>query len=307
MATRSSLIARALVATVFAVAAAAPRARADAPEPGTPAGLVVSIEGDVVVERDGEPLPTSEGFVLREGDVVLAREGGRCTGFTPFGDAFDLPGPGQLTLVAADASMIGRASAWIRSQIADWIGESRRQPIVTRTLTRDWKIETMTPAQLLPAPNGSVRPERSVFYWETVPGIDTYEIVVVDESGDETRRMVRDHRVVLTDLSPGGEYAWKVEPSVRGWKGRASWRSFRVMGASEEKKLDDAVRTMDDLEAGVLLLSAGLHEDAVYRFDAAVSRGRQAASARRWLAQAMADIGLYREAYVDLLRSWGQM
>jgi hypothetical protein len=53
----------------------------------------------------------------------------------------------------------------------------------------------------------------------------------------------------------------------------------------------------------VLLLSAGLHEEAIYRFDAAVADVSQERSARLWRAQAMAEVGLYRVAYQDVLET----
>ncbi|MFH1501754.1 MAG: hypothetical protein ABIG03_01775 [Candidatus Eisenbacteria bacterium] len=280
---------------------------ADSVSTGVCAGVVVSVRGDVKVERDGSSEPVTEGLVLQDGDIVSAPDGARCTGFTPSGEPFDLPGPGELRLAITQAEgVIDRVSLWVRRQLTQWIGESRRQPIVTRTLMRDWEVETLTPAPIIPAPGGHVRPGASVFYWGSVPGIDSYTVTLVADDGKESSKIVRSHRLVIDDLVPGQEYVWKVQPSVDGWTGRSKWRSFRVMLSEEENSLDGALREMDDLEAGVLLLSAGLHDEAVYRLDAAVGSGSQAQSARRWRAQTMAEIGLYQEAYEDLVRSWGE-
>ena len=270
----------------------------------TSAGVVVSVQGDVTVQRSGDAQPVSEGLVLQEGDVVVAHEGSRCTGFTPSGEPFDLPGPGELSLAGAGGDgVLDRVSLWVRRQLTQGIGESRRQPIVTRTLMRDWDVETLTPAPLIPAEGGQVRADGAVFHWGSVPGIESYSVTFVSEDGDEFERVVRNHSLVLDDLTPGREYVWKVRPAVEGWTGQAKWRSFRVMSNEERAELDAALDSMGDLEAGVLLLSAGLHEEAVYRLDAAVASRAQAASARRWRAQTMAEIGLYRQAYEDLMLS----
>jgi len=116
---------------------------------------------------------------------------------------------------------------------------------------------------------------------------------------------VRDHGVALSDLEPGAEYVWKVQPSVEGWNGETRWRAFTVMSPDEEAELNEAIAAMGDLQAGVLLLTAGLHDEAIYKFDAAVASNEQASSARLWRAQALAEIGLYREAYQDVVRGRG--
>lgn len=271
------------------------------------AGVVVSVQGDVVVERKDEQTPVAEGLVLQEGDVVLAQEGARCTGFTPSGEPFDLPGPGELRLtVALGEGVLDRVSVWVRRQLTQWIGESRRQPIVTRALMRDWDVETLTPAPLVPAYGGQVRPGEADFYWGLVPGIDSYIVSFVSEDGDETERVVRSNHLTVDDLHPGTEYVWKVQPAIEGWTGQSKWRGFRVMLPEEEADLDGALASMGNLEAGVLLLSAGLHEEAIYRLDAAVAMRDQEASACRWRAQTMAEIGLYQDAYEDLVRSWAE-
>jgi hypothetical protein len=270
-------------------------------------GVVVSVRGGVTVERPGGSQPVTEGLVLVDGDVVSAPEGSRCTGFTPSGEPFDLSGPGELRLARSGGEgVIDRVTLWVRRQLTQWIGESRRQPIVTRAIMRDWEVETLTPAQIIPAAGGQVRPDSAVFYWGTVPGIDRYLVTFVSDDGDEASRSVRGHRTVMGDLTPGQEYVWKVQPDVEGWTGQSKWRGFRVMLPDEESGLDAALADMSDLEAGVLLLSAGLHEEAVYRLDSAIAMGVQAPSAHKWRAQTMAEIGLYRDAYEDLIWSWSE-
>jgi hypothetical protein len=77
------------------------------------------------------------------------------------------------------------------------------------------------------------------------------------------------------------------------------------MTADEEGSLEAALEDLGDLEAGVLLISSGLHEEAVARFDVVVSAGAEARSARLWRARAMADVGLYKDAYEDLMAAGG--
>jgi hypothetical protein len=277
-------------------------------EEETPAtGIVVSVDGEAVVDRDGELEAVVEGYVLEYGDVIIVRAGGRCTGFTPAGEPFELEGPAELRLPGATAEgLLDQVSRWIREQLTQWIGQTRRRPLVTRTLLRDWDVAIDTPTQLIPAPDGRVRASEAEFYWATVPGIDSYLVTIVTADGDETSRLVRDHGVVLNDLEPGGEYVWKVQPAVEGWHGETRWRTFTVMTGTEEAELDAAVGGLGGLEAGVLLLTAGLHDEAIYKFDAAISgNGDQVRSARLWRARALADIGLYREAYKDVIQNQG--
>lgn len=276
-------------------------------DPAGSTGIVVSVDGEVVVDRAGEREPVVEGLVLGQGDVIIAKAGAKCTGFTPAGEPFRLDGPSELRLPASlEHGLLDRVSRWIREQLTQWVGQSRRRPLVTRTLLRDWDVTIDTPSQLVPAPDGRVRPSEAEFYWATVPGIDSYLITIVSADGDETSRLVRDHGVVVDDLDPGGEYVWKIQPSVEGWSAETRWRGFTVMTRDEERELDEAISGLGGLEAGVLLLTAGLHNEAIYKFDAAISgNGEQAPSARLWRAQALADIGMYRDAYKDVVHNRG--
>ncbi len=268
-------------------------------------GLVVSVAGNVVVKRGDVEMPAHEGLVLREGDTVVAKAGSKCTGFTPVGEEFNLAGPGEIQFAGGEGGVAGSLASWVRSQIADWIGESRRQPLRTRTV-RDWELPTEAPTQMIPAQDGKVRAGDARLFWSEVPGVDSYLLTIAPADGDETTRVVRDNSAVLEDLTPGEEYVWKVQPDAEGWEGESGWRSFVVMTPDEEQKLDQAVDTLGDLEAGVLLLSSGLHEEAIYRFDAAVASPSQARSAHMWRARAFADIGLYKQAYEDLLEARGK-
>ena len=95
----------------------------------------------------------------------------------------------------------------------------------------------------------------------------------------------------------------KVSPQIGGWHTSSRWRSFTVMSMEEERQLDEVIEDMPDLEAGVLLLSVGLYGEAIYRFDAATASETDLKSALRWRGNALAEIGLYEEAYRDLTKA----
>jgi hypothetical protein len=267
-------------------------------------GLIVSVSGEVEVHRGDGAASATEGYVLREGDVLVVKPGASCSGFSPVGESFEVKGPGELEF-ADRGSLAGEVSSWVRLQLAEWIGESRRQPLTTRNI-RDWSIPTPAPEQLIPAPEGRVRSGKSRFFWTTLAGVDRYVVTIAPATEDEQSRSARDHSLVVTDLEPGEAYVWKVSPEAEGWDGETGWREFEVLTTEEEAQLDRALESLDDLEAGVLLLSAGLHEEAIYRFDAATAAPELARSARLWRSQALADIGLYRQAYEDLVQARGQ-
>ena len=295
-----------VAAAVAAVALLTAPSFADTEMASEGRGLVISIAGDVTVHRSDATVEVSEGFVLEDGDTIIVKSGGRCSGFTPMGEPFSLAGPAQLVLTGSvESGLVGNVASWIQNQLAQWIGESRRQPLTTRAV-RGWDVAVDAPAPLLPAPNASVRPKEAKLLWSTVPGIDSYTVTVAPALGEEEVHIVRGNSMVLDNLSAGEEYVWKVRPSMESWHGEAGWRAFRVLTAEEERQLDSAVEALDDLGAGVLLLSSGLHEEAVYRLDGTVSGGEDADAARLWRAQALAEIGLYRQAYEDLMRLRGE-
>jgi len=269
-------------------------------------GLVVSVSGEVVIQREDLAEAALEGLPLSEGDTILVKVGGEISGFTPSGEPFSLAGPAQMVLAESfSGGALSDIAAWVRSQLAEWIGESRRQPLTTRAV-RDWATELPAPLPLLPADGGAVRGTNATLIWSTIPGIDRYVVTLAPAAGEEIVRAVRGSQCVMEGLQPGAEYVWKVLAALEGWRGEARWRTFRVMTAEEQQQLDEALRGSDDLQAGVLLLSAGLHEEAVYRFDAVVTSPEQSRSARLWRARALAEIGLHQQAHQDLRRAWGQ-
>jgi hypothetical protein len=271
----------------------------DAGEAGN--GLIVSLSGEVMVHRSDGETAAVEGFALHEGDTVVVKMGGACRGFTPLGECFDLSGPAELALApAAGETALSAVSSWIRRQITQWVGEAHRQPLTTRSV-RDWEYVLDAPKPLLPAPGGSVRPGDARLRWGSLPGVESYAVTVAPEKGDEIHRTARGHDLLLQDLTPGAEYVWKVGPSAEGLRTESRWRAFRVLTPEEEADLNRALERLDPVDAGVLLLSVGLYGEAILRFDAAVSSEESGRSARLWRARAFADVGLYKEAYEDLL------
>jgi hypothetical protein len=266
-------------------------------------GLIVSVSGDVSVLRGGNSELATEGFVLQPGDTLLAKWESECTGFGLGGERFVLEGPSQLVLDASpETGTLDRVSAWVSRQICEWSGKRRRQAILSRK-GRDWGGEFDVPSLLIPAPEGKVRGKRSTFVWAAIGSAGSYTITIAPEDGEEFIQTVRGHSLVRQDLEPGASYAWRVFAEGPGGRLTSGWRSFSVMEAEEERRLDEALQGMGDLEAGVLLLSSGLHQEAIHRLDAAVSSGKNMTSARRWRAEALADVGLYKEAYTDLLEA----
>lgn len=263
-------------------------------------GLVVSLKGDVTVRRANASLTVKEGFVLQPGDTMRIGAGAHCGGFTPGGGRFDQGGPHLIVFAGIEKGKRDSRSEWITEQVQSLVSEPRSRQLVTRT-GRDWKVQNGMPRLMIPAPDARVRASRANFYWSTIDGVDRYEMTIVGEEGDEVKKIVRGHKIEYSDLQAGYTYSWKIQPVLEGLTSSSGWRSFNVMTSKEEERLEEALTGVPDLEAGVLLLSMGLHGEAVYRFDAAAARTEARCSALRWRAQTFAAIGLYRDAFTDLL------
>lgn len=291
------------LSVVLSVWLAAPAIASD--EAPASSGIVVSVAGEVTVERSDSQETATEGFVLMSGDTIIVKTGARCSGFTPQGDNFALDGPSEYQIPSgADGGLIDNVASWIQMQLADWVGESKRRPLTTRGV-RDWATMSEAPALILPASGGAVRPSHSELRWSTVLGVDRYVVTIAPALGDEITRMARGNTATLDELEPGGEYVWRVAPDIEDWADHGSWQEFRVLELEDEERLDAALVGMNDLEAGVLLLSMGIHDEAICRFDAAAASRDNSRSAKLWRAQALADCGLYREAYEDLIQVRG--
>jgi hypothetical protein len=262
-------------------------------------GLVVSATGSVVLRHGKAPQSVNEGAALREGDTLVVAPGAACRGFDPEGRSFALDGPAEAVFVSHQAgSVLGSVGAWVSRQLADWVGAGRSQPLLTRSI-RTWEAQSPAPQLLLPANGGRARPGKVRLRWAVIPGIQKYKVTIAPASGTETSHAANEGELVLEDLKPGEDYVWKVSPALPGWSGFSAWSAFKVLSEAEDAQLDSALRDLGDLEAGVLLLSSGLHEEAVLKCDAAVS-GKDARAAHLWRARALSEIGLYKQACEDL-------
>jgi hypothetical protein len=276
-----------------------------ADDPPSNPGLIVAVSGGVELYRGKGPQQISEGFVLQSGDTLVSRLGGRCSGFTVDGELFELDGPGQVIIgAAARGKVVDKIAEWISEQVSYFTGLGRRQAVGERA-ARDWESTIAAPMPLIPAPGGRVRASEPIFVWATVQGVDFYVVTIAPEQGDEIVHRVRGHVLSPEELEPGVEYAWKVTAQIDGGSLRSQWRSFTVMESEQEKDVNEAVKALEDLEAGVLLFCAGLHDESIHYLDAVIASGRQLNSAFRWRAKVLAEIGLYEEACDDLLRAMG--
>jgi hypothetical protein len=262
-------------------------------------GVVVSATGQVTLRHGRPPQPASEGAALRSGDTLLVAPGGSCRGFDPAGKPFTLDGPAEAVFSArAEGGALGSIGAWVSRQVADWVGTGRDQPLLTRSI-RSWDLPCPAPQPFLPANGGRARTGKVRLRWGGVAGIQRYEVVIAPSTGAESTRTATQADLTLDDLKPGDEYVWKIRPVLEGWPGSSSWSTFKILSEEEEGELDRALQGLGDLEAGVLLLTSGLHEEAVLRFDAAIS-GKDARAAHLWRARALYEIGLYKQACEDL-------
>jgi hypothetical protein len=303
MSCKGGLITTLVLSVALSVWLAVPAVASD--EAPSSLGIVVSVAGEVMIERLDSQEAATEGFVLMGGDTIIVKAGARCSGFTPQGSDFALEGPSEYQIpTGADGGLVDNVTSWIQMQLADWVGESKRRPLTTRG-ARDWVTVSEAPTLILPASGGAVRYSCPELRWSAVPGVDRYVVTIAPALGDEITRMARGNTATLGELEPGAEYVWRVAPDIEGWGGRGTWREFRVLALEAEAQLDAALIGMDDLEAGVLLLSMGIHDEAIYRFDAAAASSDNSRSAKLWRSQALADCGLHREAYEDLIQVRG--
>jgi hypothetical protein len=268
---------------------------------GTPAsGVILVAEGDVLLRGGSGHRGAAVGMPIQPGDTLVVAAGGQCEGFSPDGDRFELIGPAELILEEAGAvRMMNGVAGWLRDLISRWIGEERRQVLTTRSIS-DWETGIEAPPVVMPAQGGAVRPGETRLRWIPLPGIDQYKVTLAFDGGEEIHRTVSGQSIIIPDLAPGTECVWKVQPAMENWTGLARWHSFRVIEAEEEKALDNALRGFDDLEAGFVLLSTGLHQEALDSFDRALLSGDHPRSASLWKARVLAEMGLYREAYETL-------
>jgi hypothetical protein len=272
-------------------------------EPEDSVGLVISLEGQAVVHRGRGTHTVADRFLLEAGDTLSVGASSTCRGLLPGGEPFTLEGPAQLILEKRKPET---PVTWIWNkiavEIANWTGEPYVVPPTTRGV-EDWQLEAPAPSLVVPPRGGAVRAKQARLVWVAIPGVERYVVTTARGEDDEEKRTVRGNSLEIEELVPGAEYVWKVEPQADDWKGHSSWSDFRVLTGEEETQLDLKLRDTADLEAGVLLLAVGLHDEAIHRLGAVIVNGDEVASARRWRARALYEVGLYRQAYEDLAQS----
>jgi len=298
---------RAAVAALICVCVLASATVAELPEPRTfCVGIITEVAGEVTVNGVTGRERVEVGHVLAVGDTIVAMSGGSCSGFAPSGEVFSLEGPSQMRLgTAEDDSAFHRVSMWIRTQVSQWIGVGQRKALVTRAAGQRWDVRLSAPNQLVPVPNGRVRCSDARLRWVGIRDADEYVISIVSGDDDPIELHVRGLATTLEELEPGLEYVWEVRPLESKSPERSRWRAFSVMSVDEERSLDSALAGLDDIKAGVLLLSVGLHEEAIARLDVAVTVGESVQSARVWRARALAEVGLHEAAYRDIVQARG--
>ena len=149
-----------------------------------------------------------------------------------------------------------------------------------------------------------VRPNQSRFWWQAIEGIDKYEVEIYWEDGNKTRRKrytVRDaNRLFAEDLEPGRSYGWFVR-TKDGKKLESDSHNFRVLTQDETATIKAITYGLPEVMAGALMLPAGLHEEAIQFFDAALTVSEYRRSALVWRSRAFGAVGRYEAAYRDLL------
>jgi hypothetical protein len=266
-------------------------------------GLIVSVSSGAKVSGRWQRADAYEGFALATGDSLTLEAGASVSGFKPTGEPFQVEGPVTLTFVDADPQFRNRIHDWTSRQISTWSGLGEIDPFGTPA-RHAWEAASVEASPMVPVDGGSVRPERSRFWWKKIAGVEKYEIEVTWQDGKKTRRIrkkvKRANRLVLEDLESGREYEWIVR-TKEGKRTESHPNKFRVLTGDEKTILDEITYGLPDVMAGVLVLSAGLHEEAIQYFDAALVTDPQRRSALVWRSRAFAAVGRYEEAYRDLI------
>ena len=224
-------------------------------------------------------------------------------GFTPAGEPFDHEGPGSYTFTAANPQFRNRIYDYTRQQISSWPGLGELDPFGT-PVRYDWETVATQATPMIPADGGAVRPNQSRFWWQAIEGINKYEVEILWEDGNKTRRKrytVRDaNRLFTDDLEPGRSYEWFVR-TKDGKKLESDSHTFRVLTRDETATIKDITYGLPEVMAGALMLTAGLHEEAIQFFDAALTVSEYRRSALVWRSRAFGAVGRYEAAYRDLL------
>lgn len=266
-------------------------------------GLIVLVSGEVKVHGRWQAADAWEGFALAPGDSITLAAGARVMGFTPSGEPFDVEGPGAHTFTATDPRFRNRIYDYTRQRISAWPGLGELDPFGTPA-QYDWEAVATQATPMIPADGGAVRPTQSRFWWQAIEGIRKYEVEISWDDGGRTRReryTVSDaNRLFLDELEPGRSYEWLVR-TKDGKRLESDRHAFRVLTHDEVSTLKDITYGLPEVMAGALMLTAGLHEEAIQYFDAALTVGQFRRSTLVWRSRAFGAVGRYDAAYRDLL------
>jgi len=269
----------------------------------TGSGLIVMVNGGVTVHGRFQAADAWEGFALAPGDSVTLATGARVMGFAPSGEPFDYEGPGAHTFTTVAPKFRNRVYDYTRERIAAWPGLGELDPFGTPA-SYDWEAVATEATPMIPADGGAVRPTQSRFWWQAIEGIRRYEVEISWDDGGRTRRKrytVSDaNRLFLDDLEPGRSYEWLVR-TKDGKRLESDRHAFRVLTHDEVSTLKDITYGLPEVMAGALMLTAGLHEEAIQYFDAALTLSQYRRSTLVWRSRAFGEVGRYDAAYRDLL------
>lgn len=255
---------------------------------GSPAALVVQIQGDVQVRHSGaSPVPLTLGEQLQAGDEVVPAAGGRAILITPTGATLRVT---DATTVAAPAGggggdMFDRAIA----TLAQAATTDARSSIGRQGMVRPIRPIAGEPTLVAPRNGLTVTDERPTFNWRAVEGASGYRLQLrrVDDGSRPKRWDVgtATEWTLPEDEAPlahGGRYAWTIAPLG----GRPTQeQQFAVIGDDATAELEATIEEIAQI--GVDPFGDGLFLTAiVYR-----------------------DLDLYYEAYEALrgLEEAGEM
>lgn len=240
-----------------------------------PVAVIVQFEGDVRVQRAGEPtaVPGAVGMQLAAGDRVIVADGSRAillhrTGRMERASATltleEPEEPGTNSLFAQTLRTLGQVATT----------DARSQP------NRQGMIRPITGAPVPIAPRNeiAVMDVRPSFTWFSVPDAQRYMVQIRRVSPSETAPVRYDagadttwsYPSTLPPLVPGATYAWTVGPVGAGRP--ASEQQFRVIDADGLAGVQSTLQSL--MESGIdpgadgLFLAALAYRDAGLHYEA---------------------------------------
>ncbi|MFQ5536466.1 MAG: hypothetical protein ACE5GJ_03340 [Gemmatimonadota bacterium] len=244
------------LAAAFAVMAAAPQE--------DPAALVVRVQGEVQVIREGAPAaPATVGARLVPGDRVVPENGSRAILITRTGATQVVTGPTTVTAPSGGGNpdMFARAVRTLaQAATTDARTAGGRQGMI-RPIPGE-------PTLVAPRNGLTVTTTRPTFSWMPVEGAHDYRIQIRRVDGGKPMRfkVTGTHEWTLPDSVPelemGAVYAWTVAPA-RGRPTRE--QQFQVIDGMTAADLNATIQEISDLgldpHGDGLFLTAVIYRD----------------------------------------------